>query len=62
MRVFAIDIETCLNCGGRLRVIACVEEPWLIRKILAHVRLRDSTAAIQARAPPTDPQRMLNLT
>jgi hypothetical protein len=43
-------------------VIACIEEPWLIRKILAHVRLRDHTAAIQARAPPADPQRFLDLT
>jgi hypothetical protein len=25
--VFAIDIETCGQCGGRLRVIASIEEP-----------------------------------
>jgi hypothetical protein len=24
-RVFAIDIETCPDCGGALRVIACIE-------------------------------------
>jgi hypothetical protein len=39
-RVLAIDIETCPDCGGVLRVIACIEEPWLIRKILGHVRTR----------------------
>jgi hypothetical protein len=26
-RVFAIDIETRQQCGGRLRVIASIEEP-----------------------------------
>jgi hypothetical protein len=36
-RVFAIDIETCPGCGGKLRVIACIEDPQLIRKILGHV-------------------------
>jgi hypothetical protein len=25
--VFAIDIETCRQCGGRLRVIASIEQP-----------------------------------
>jgi len=36
-RVFAIDIQTCPVCGGKLRVIACIEDPPLIRMILAHV-------------------------
>jgi hypothetical protein len=39
-RVFAIDIETCPDCGGTLRVIACIEDPPLIAKILGHVRAR----------------------
>lgn len=29
-RVFAIDIETCPHGGGKLRVIACVEDRPLI--------------------------------
>jgi hypothetical protein len=36
-RVFAIDIEKCPECGGSVRVIACIEDPHLIAKILAHV-------------------------
>src|SRR5690606_20548875 len=36
-RVFAIDIETCRRCGGRLRVIASIEEPATIERILAHL-------------------------
>jgi hypothetical protein len=38
-RVFAIDIETCSDRGGTLRVIACIEEPALIARILGHVQL-----------------------
>jgi rRNA maturation protein Nop10 len=26
IRVFAIDIETCPVCGGKLRVIACTRD------------------------------------
>lgn len=29
-RVFAMDIETCRQCGGRLRVIASIEAPAVI--------------------------------
>jgi hypothetical protein len=51
-RDFAIGIETCPHCGGKLRVIACIEEPWLIRRILAHVQGRDDPAGATARGPP----------
>jgi hypothetical protein len=37
-REFRIEIERCARCGGRLRVIASVEEPALIERILAHRR------------------------
>ena len=56
-RVFAIEIDTCARCQGRLRVIASIEEPVVIARILAH-RERDGGAAepelapIVARAPP----------
>jgi hypothetical protein len=36
-RVFAIDIEVCRRCGGRLKVVACIEAPELIEHILAHL-------------------------
>ena len=51
-RVFAIDIETCPDCGGQLRIIACIEEPSLIAKILRHVQAREELASAEARAPP----------
>lgn len=55
-RVFAIDIEACPLCGGKLRVIACIEEPWLIRKILGHVQGREEGTGPQARGPPSPSQ------
>ena len=36
-RVFAIDIETCRQCGGELRVIASIEAPAIIERILEHL-------------------------
>jgi len=36
-RVFDIDIETCDKCGGDIRIIASIEDPAVIQKILAHL-------------------------
>jgi hypothetical protein len=36
-RVFGIEIEDCARCGGKLKVIASIEEPEVIAKILAHL-------------------------
>jgi hypothetical protein len=51
-RVFEIDIETCPECGGKLRVIACIEDPPLIRHILAYIERREALIHRAARAPP----------
>ena len=55
-RVFGIEIEQCVRCGGRLKVIASIEEPELIERILAHRRERGEeealTVSLGARAPP----------
>ena len=37
-RVFDIDIERCA-CGGKLKLIAVIEEPAVIEKILKHIGL-----------------------
>ena len=36
-RVVAIDIETCLACGGKPRVIACIKVPASIARTLGNV-------------------------
>jgi len=37
--VFDIDLEHCPRCGGDLKIIAAIEEPALIAKILTHLGL-----------------------
>ena len=55
-RAFRIDIETCQRCGGTLKVIASIEDPELIRRILEHLERNDSACpAPLARAPPATP-------
>jgi hypothetical protein len=46
-RVFNIDIETCSKCGEDVRIIASIEDPVVIQKILAHL---DNTAGSAATA------------
>ncbi len=41
-RAFAIDVLACPHCGGRLRLIATLHDPAVIRKILAHLGLASS--------------------
>jgi hypothetical protein len=41
-RAFSIDVLACPHCGGRLRLIATLHDPALIRKVLAHLALSRS--------------------
>jgi hypothetical protein len=38
-RAFGIEVLACAQCGGRLRLIATLHDPAVIRKILAHLPL-----------------------
>ena len=53
-RVFDIDFEHCQQCGGELTIIAAIEEPAVIVRILTH-------QGLPARAPPRAPARPLPL-
>ena len=53
-RVFDIDVEHCPQCGGDFKIIAAIEEPAVIVRILTHLGL-------PARAPPRSPARPLAL-
>ena len=54
---FNIDITTCASCGGAVKIIACIEKPAVISKILAHLDSKfgplDTVKYLQEpRAPP----------
>ena len=55
-REFKIDILTCEHCGGAVKVIASIEDPAVIKKILDHLARRAEAATPVfrpfARAPP----------
>jgi len=55
-RVFNIDMEICQSCGSAMKVIACIEDPEVIQKILTHLdSIAPATAANvlpESRAPP----------
>jgi ribosomal protein S27E len=55
-RVFDIDIEVCEKCKGPVKIIACVEDPAVIEKILRHLREKsisnNSAKLPPGRAPP----------
>ena len=52
-RIFAIDILDCSDCGGRLRLVATIDQPEVIEKILRHLGLPvDAPLPTPARDPP----------
>jgi len=51
--VFQIDVETCPNCGGTVKIIACTEDPPVIERILCHWGTKDLPGLWPAsQAPP----------
>ncbi len=55
-RVFEIDVLECPQCGGPLRVLAAIQSPEAIRKILDCVGLPSRAPPIAPPAPDPDPQ------
>jgi hypothetical protein len=52
-RVFEIDVLRCARCGGRLRFVAAIDDPEVVRRILGHLGLPTSIAPpLPARSPP----------
>ena len=52
--VYEVDPLQCPKCGGQMRVIALIQEPAVIDKILNHLREkgRDARAGPWATGPP----------
>ena len=52
-RVFGVDVLKCSRCLGPMRLIACIEEPDVARKMLEHLGLRaEPLPTLRAQAPP----------
>jgi hypothetical protein len=51
-RTFAVDVETCPRCGGRMHLMALITEPQSVQRFLRH---RGEPTEPPARAPPRDP-------
>jgi hypothetical protein len=59
-RVFNIDVETCQVCSGCAKVIACIEDPVFIRKILNHLQEKSSLdLGVRIHNPRAPPQASL---
>jgi len=64
-RVFNIDITICRHCQGKVRIIACIEDPQVIKQILSHInqqqeRLTHVNAGLGIRAPPVRSKSLMN--
>lgn len=57
-RVFNIDVTICNPCGGAVKIIACIEDPLVIKKILEHLDAKSMalTSANQLPEPRAPPQ------
>jgi hypothetical protein len=52
-RVFNIDISQCPRCSGKMKILAAIEDPKVIRKILDHLGIPSSPPKLgQPRGPP----------
>ena len=54
-RSMGLDVATCPRCGGRLRLIAVIDDPAVVQRVLRHLGLpTEIPTARPARAPPID--------
>ncbi len=52
-RTLGLDVLACPRCGGRLKLIALIDDPAVIRRVLRHLELpTEVPEARPARAPP----------
>ena len=45
-KIYEVDPLTCTKCRGRMRIIAFIEEPEIVKKILKHLGTLGSKPAI----------------
>ena len=56
-RAWAVDVLACRACGGRLRLLATIQDPAVVHRVLTHLGLpTESPQPLPARAPPQSPE------
>ncbi len=60
-RVFDIDVQTCDACGGAVKIVAAVEDPVAIKKILDHLDKQGAMPQAYHRPEVRGPPRRQNL-
>jgi hypothetical protein len=53
-RTFGLDVLACPRCGGRLRLIALIEQPSVINRVLRHLGLPAELPVPRPARPPPD--------
>ena len=51
-RAFSLDVLACPRCGSRMRLIATIEDPAVVKKILNHLGLSTEVPEAQRARPP----------
>jgi hypothetical protein len=55
-RAFEMDVLACPRCGGRMVLIATIEDPAVVRRILTHLGLPTEMPEARPARPPPLPQ------
>ena len=53
-RCFGLDVLECPKCFGRMKLIALIEDPAVIKKILEHLNLPSEVPKARAARPPPE--------
>jgi len=51
-RAFSLDVLACPRCGQRMRLVATIEDPAVVKKILDHLGLSTEVPEAQPARPP----------
>ena len=61
-RVFDIDIQTCLKCGGQIKIISAILNPQVIKRILAHLGENSKVPELSpSRGPPEGEESLVSI-
>jgi hypothetical protein len=57
-KIYELDPLTCPKCQGKMRIIAFIEDPEIVKKIIKHLALwaQKATPPPKANAPPMAPE------